>query len=59
MNEDQKAQVGKSRAYGLVRGACEGLLLRLPQNERYTVTKLLAEADALWDGELPIEKDDD
>ena len=59
MNEDQKAQVSKSRAYGLVRGACEGLLLRLPQNERYTVMKLLAVADALWDGELPIENGDD
>ena len=50
MTEEQKREVERARAYGLMRGACEALLLRLPKDERQTVEALTREADALWDG---------
>lgn len=58
MNEEQKLAIDKARAYGLMRGACEGLLLRLPGTERYKIQRLMEEADALWDGK-PLETDDE
>lgn len=52
MTPEQKQVIDRSRAYGLMRGACEALLLRLPTAEREPIAKLIAEADALWGSEL-------
>lgn len=55
MNEEQKKEIDRARAYGLMRGACEGMALRLPKEEQYRIEKIMKEADDLWDGKPLID----
>ena len=44
-----KKSVDRSRAYGLMRGCVDGLLMRLPKDERPRIERLMRDADELWE----------
>lgn len=52
MNEEQKKAIERARAFGLMAGACEGMMLRLPVDERKRIQELINEAKTLWGEEL-------